>query len=194
MNLPNKLSIIRICLVPVVIALFLLDAFIPYARLWATLVFILAAITDFVDGYIARKYNLITTLGKFLDSIADKILVSSSLILLVLAAPKMFGIDLIIAISIIIILIRDLIVNTIRMLAASKNYIMAADMSGKVKTALQTVAIPIIMSAQDFGRLLDFNYLFMYLFGLFLFLVSIVLTVVSGVHYFKKGSAFIKAD
>ena len=194
MNLPNKLSIIRICLVPVVIALFLLDAFIPYARLWATLVFILAAITDFADGYIARKYNLITTLGKFLDSIADKILVSSSLILLVLAAPKMFGIDLIIAISIIIILIRDLIVNTIRMLAASKNYIMAADMSGKVKTALQTVAIPIIMSAQDFGRLLDFNYLFMYLFGLFLFLVSIVLTVVSGVHYFKKGSAFIKAD
>jgi len=194
MNLPNKLSIIRICLVPVVIALFLLDAFIPYARLWATLVFILAAITDFADGYIARKYNLITTLGKFLDSIADKILVSSSLILLVLAAPKMFGIDLIIAISIIIILIRDLIVNTIRMLAASKNYIMAADMSGKVKTALQTVAIPIIMSAQDFGRLLDFNYLFMYLFGLFLFLVSIVLTVVSGVHYFKKGSAVIKAD
>lgn len=194
MNLPNKLSIIRICLVPVVIALFLLDAFIPYARLWATLVFILAAITDFADGYIARKYNLITTLGKFLDSIADKILVSSSLILLVLAAPKMFGIDLIIAISIIIILIRDLIVNTIRMLAASKNYIMAADMSGKIKTALQTVAIPIIMSAQDFGRLLDFNYLFMYLFGLFLFLVSIVLTVVSGVHYFKKGSAFIKAD
>lgn len=194
MNLPNKLSIIRICLVPVVIALFLLDAFIPYARLWATLVFILAAITDFADGYIARKYNLITTLGKFLDSIADKILVSSSLILLVLAAPKMFGIDLIIAISIIIILMRDLIVNTIRMLAASKNYIMAADMSGKIKTALQTVAIPIIMSAQDFGRLLDFNYLFMYLFGLFLFLVSIVLTVVSGVHYFKKGSAVIKAD
>lgn len=194
MNLPNKLSIIRICLVPVVIALFLLDAFIPYARLWATLVFILAAITDFADGYIARKYNLVTTLGKFLDSIADKILVSSSLILLILAAPKTYGIDLIISISVIIILIRDLIVNTIRMVAASKNFIMAADMTGKVKTALQTVAIPIIMSAQSFGKLLGFNYLYMYLFGLFLFLVSIVLTIVSGIHYFKKGSAVIKID
>lgn len=194
MNLPNKLSVIRICLVPVVIVLFLLNAIIPYARLWATLVFILAAITDFADGYIARKYNLITTLGKFLDSIADKILVSSSLILLILAAPKTFGIDLIIAISVIIILIRDLIVNTIRMLAASKNFIMAADMSGKAKTALQTVAIPIIMSAQDFGHLIGFNYLYMYLIGLFLFVVSIVLTVVSGVHYFNKGRAVINQD
>ena len=194
MNLPNKLSIIRICLVPVVIALFLLDAFIPYARLWATLVFILAALTDFADGYIARKYNLITTLGKFLDSIADKILVSSSLILLILAAPTTYGINLIIAISVIIILIRDLIVNTIRMIAASKNFIMAADMSGKVKTAIQTIAIPIIMSAQDFGKLLNFNYLYMYTFGLILFLVSIILTITSGIHYFKKGSAVIKSN
>lgn len=194
MNLPNKLTIVRICLVPVVIALFLLDAVIPYARLWATLVFILAAITDFADGYIARKYNLITTLGKFLDSIADKILVSSSLILIILAAPQTYGINIIIAISVIIILIRDLIVNTIRMLAASKNFIMAADMSGKAKTALQTVAIPIIMSAQDVGQLLNFNYMYMYAAGLALFLISIGLTVYSGIHYFQKGRAVIKED
>lgn len=192
MNLPNRLSILRICLVPVIIALFLLDSIIPYARLYATLVFSIAALTDFFDGYIARKYNLVTTLGKFLDSIADKILVSSSLILLLFAAPANYGINIILTISIIIILARDLIVNNIRMLAASKNHIMAADIFGKAKTALQTVAVPVLMCAQDIGLLFKFNYIYLYLGGFVLFLISLILTVFSGVHYFIKGLSIIR--
>ncbi|NLC16402.1 MAG: CDP-diacylglycerol--glycerol-3-phosphate 3-phosphatidyltransferase [Clostridiales bacterium] len=192
MNLPNKLSILRICLVPLIISLFLLNSFIPYSRLYATLIFILAAITDFFDGYIARKYNLITTLGKFLDSIADKILVSSSLILILLAAPVDYSFNIILAVSIIIILIRDLIVNNIRMLAASKNYIMAADIFGKAKTALQTIAIPVLMCAQDLGNLFNFNYIYLYIGGFALFLISLLLTIFSGIHYFIKGRAVIR--
>ena len=192
MNLPNRLSILRICLVPLIISLFLLNSFIPYSRLYATLIFILAAITDFFDGYIARKYNLITTLGKFLDSIADKILVSSSLILILLAAPVDYSFNIILAVSIIIILIRDLIVNNIRMLAASKNYIMAADMFGKAKTALQTIAIPALMCAQDLGNLFNFNYIYLYIGGFALFLISLLLTIISGIHYFVKGRAVIR--
>ncbi|HEY8444379.1 MAG TPA: CDP-diacylglycerol--glycerol-3-phosphate 3-phosphatidyltransferase [Clostridia bacterium] len=192
MNLPNRLSIIRICLVPVVIVLFLLDAVLPYARLYATIAFILAAVTDFFDGYIARKYNLITTLGKFLDSIADKILVSSSLILLLLAAPATYGINIILAVSIIVILARDLIVNNIRMVAASKNHIMAANIFGKAKTAIQTVAVPALMCASDLGRLLNFNYMYLYLAGFGLFLISMILTVFSGVNYVVKGLAAIR--
>ncbi|HEY8419992.1 MAG TPA: CDP-diacylglycerol--glycerol-3-phosphate 3-phosphatidyltransferase [Clostridia bacterium] len=192
MNLPNRLTILRICLVPVVIALFLLDSVLPYARLYATIAFALAAITDFFDGYFARKYNLVTTLGKFLDSIADKILVSSSLILLLLAAPANYGINIILAVSIIIILARDLIVNNIRMVAASKNYIMAADIFGKAKTALQTIAVPILMCAFDLGKLLKFNYMYLYLVGFGLFLISIILTVFSGVNYVIKGLAAIR--
>jgi CDP-diacylglycerol--glycerol-3-phosphate 3-phosphatidyltransferase len=178
--------------VPLIITLFLLDSVIPYSRLYATLVFILAAITDFFDGYIARKYNLITNLGKFLDSIADKILVSSSLILILLAAPTDYGFNIILAVAIIIILVRDLIVNNIRMLAASKNYIMAADIFGKAKTALQTIAIPMFMCARDLGGLFDFNYIYLYIGGFALFLISLVLTIFSGIHYFVKGRAVIR--
>ncbi|HEY8423328.1 MAG TPA: CDP-diacylglycerol--glycerol-3-phosphate 3-phosphatidyltransferase [Clostridia bacterium] len=192
MNLPNKLTILRIILVPVIIVLFLLDPVLPYARLYATGVFILAAATDFWDGFIARKYNLVTTLGKFLDSIADKILVSSSLILLLIAAPVDYGIQIILAVSIIIILARDLIVNNIRMIAASKNYIMAADIFGKAKTATQTVALPILMAAQDLGSLLNFNYIYLYFAGFGLFLISLALTIFSGAHYFKKGLEVIR--
>lgn len=191
MNLPNRLTIIRIALVPIIIALFFLDSFIKYSRLWASLVFCIAALTDFADGYIARKYSLITTLGKFLDSIADKILVSSSLILLIIDSPS-YTFTVITAVSVIIILSRDLIINAIRMLAASKNIIMAADMSGKIKTAVQTVVIPILMASQGFGNLFDFNYLYIYIPGLCLLLFSVLLTIISGIHYFVNVKDSLK--
>ena len=81
MNLPNKLTILRIILIPVFMALFFIKA-LPYNFLFACIIFCLAAITDFLDGYIARKQNLVTNLGKFLDPIADKILVAAALIIM----------------------------------------------------------------------------------------------------------------
>ena len=81
MNLPNKLTVLRICMIPLFVAMFYITA-IPYNYFWSAIIFVLASATDFLDGYIARKYHLVTNLGKFLDPIADKVLVSSALIVM----------------------------------------------------------------------------------------------------------------
>ena len=111
MNLPNKLTILRIVMIPVFMAFFFLTM-IPYNYFIAAIVFVLAAATDFLDGYIARKYHLVTNLGKFLDPIADKVLVSTALILMLTVdaiLPPLFSI------AVAVILARELIVSGFRM-------------------------------------------------------------------------------
>ena len=141
MNLPNKLSILRIILVPVLM-FFYLASFIPYGKILAILVFIAAAITDLYDGKIARKTGQVTDLGKLLDPVADKLLYTCSLLLIVadgtIAAP--FGI-----IFFTIIFLRDSIVNGLRQIAAAKGVVIAAGMSGKIKSVIIFVAIPLFM-------------------------------------------------
>ena len=83
MNLPNKITLCRLLLIPVIIFFYLADSFIPAGKLIATIIFAIAIFTDFLDGYFARKLNMVTTLGKFLDNIADKMLVLSCLVLLI---------------------------------------------------------------------------------------------------------------
>lgn len=140
MNLPNKLSLLRIFLIPVML-FFYLASFVPYGKIIAIVIFILASLTDFLDGKIARKYNLVTNLGKLLDPIADKLLVMSGLLLVVVdgTIPHPYGV-----IIAIIIIGRELLISAFRQIAASQNVVMAADMFGKIKTFTQDIAIPLL--------------------------------------------------
>lgn len=138
MNLANKLTVLRVLLVPVFIILIIIDSF--WANVLALLVFIAASITDYYDGVIARKQNMITTLGIFLDPLADKLLVTSAFILFVgiytLNVP---------AWMVICIISREFIITGLRSIAASKNVIIPASMAGKVKTTSQMIAIITIL-------------------------------------------------
>ena len=149
MNLPNKISIARIALIPVFIALYYLTM-IPHSFLYATIVFAVAAFTDFLDGYIARKYNLVTDLGKFLDPIADKVLVLTAMLLMLTPVaggilPAVVG-----GIGVSIILARELIVSSFRMVAASKKVVIAADKLGKIKTISQDIALVLLLFSKAF--------------------------------------------
>lgn len=144
MNLPNKLTVLRTILVPVFL-LFLLCSGIPNNYLWACIVFAVASFTDFLDGQIARKYNLVTNFGKFLDPLADKILVTCAIIAFV-------ALDLASPIAAIIIVARDFMVSGLRLVAVSSNgKVIAANWWGKVKTALQMVSIVGILLAMQFA-------------------------------------------
>ena len=138
MNLANKLTILRVLLVPVFIILVIIDSF--WTNIFALLVFIAASITDYYDGVIARKQNMVTTLGIFLDPLADKLLVTSAFILFVgiytLNVP---------AWMVICIIAREFIITGLRSIAASKNIIIPASMAGKVKTTSQMIAIITIL-------------------------------------------------
>ena len=185
MNLPNKISIARIALIPVFIALYYLTV-IPYNFLYATIVFAIAAFTDFLDGYIARKYNMVTDLGKFLDPIADKVLVLTAMILMLTDVaggilPSVIG-----GIGVVIILARELIVSSFRMVAASKKVVIAADKLGKIKTVSQDIALVLLLlSKVAVGSV--FTVIWWVGFGLFIF--SVVMTLISGINYILKNKA-----
>ncbi|MBQ0064752.1 MAG: CDP-diacylglycerol--glycerol-3-phosphate 3-phosphatidyltransferase [Firmicutes bacterium] len=144
MNLPNKLTLMRILLVPVVVAILLcmdpkLMVFnetsgLALRDVLAFLVFAIASITDMLDGMIARKYNMITSFGKFADPIADKMLVNTLLVLLAVSGQAS-------VIAVLIMIWRDLIVDGLRMTASSKGKVVSAGIFGKLKTVLQMFAI-----------------------------------------------------
>ena len=148
MNTPNAITLTRICMIPLIVFFYLAD-FIPYGRLVATILFVLACVTDFLDGFIARKYNKVTTLGKFFVFFADKMLVMTGFVLIITQSiigssvvfPNWLGI-----ICVIIILAREFIVSALRQLAASKGTILAADMGGKVKATAQFIVITLYMA------------------------------------------------
>ena len=142
LNLPNKITLSRIFLTLVMIFFFLAD-FIPYGKLVAVIIFIVAACTDFVDGHIARKYNLVTNLGKLLDPIADKLLVMSALIMVIAEniIPAPYGV-----LVGIIIIGRDFIIGALRQVAAASGKVLAADKWGKIKAAILDVAVPMLMA------------------------------------------------
>ena len=148
MNTPNKITLSRLLLIPLVVFFYLAD-FIPYSKLVATIIFIGACLTDFLDGYIARKYNQVTTLGKFFDTIADKVLIMTGLLLICagqvrggapVVYPSWLGI-----ICVVIILAREFIVSALRQIAATKGTVLAADMGGKIKATAQYVVVSLYM-------------------------------------------------
>ena len=136
MNLPNKLTLMRIIMIPVFVVLLYLDF--PFNNLVALAVFILASITDTLDGYIARKYNLITDFGKFMDPIADKLLVTAAMLVFV-------DWHMMPAWVVIVVVAREFIVSALRLVAANNGRVIAAGWSGKVKTASTMVCICIML-------------------------------------------------
>ena len=191
MNLPNKLTIIRIILIPIFVAFFYIPQ-IPYNYVISAVIFALAAFTDFLDGHIARKYNLVTDLGKFLDPIADKVLVSTALIIMLL---PMSGESAILpyytAIAVAVILARELIVSGFRMVAASKGAVLAADWSGKVKTFVTDIAIIILLVGADWmpGVYTTINVI-----GLVVLGVATILTIISGTECIVKNRSVLKEN
>lgn len=142
MNLPNKLSIVRIVLVPVMMFFYLATFLDPWGKFAACVIFIVAAITDLLDGKIARKTGQVTDLGKLLDPTADRLLYNCGLLLVVAdqTIPMPYGV-----IALAILLFRDFIISGIRQVAASKGVVVAAVLSGKIKAILHYIQIPMFM-------------------------------------------------
>ena len=190
MNLPNKLTVLRVIMIPLVMCFYMIDA-IPYGKIIAIGLFIIAAATDFLDGHIARKYNLVTDLGKFLDPIADKLLVASVLFMIAIdgTIPNPWGV-----IVVTVIMSRELIIDAFRLIASTKGIIMAADIFGKAKTMVQCWTLPLCMLLAFFEQctsvggvgLLTFQVICYVLIGL-----STVLTVISGANYIIKNKQVI---
>ena len=196
MNLPNKLTILRIFMafVIIVLLLFPFDAagfefpliFVNEAMvinvkyLIAGVLFILASLTDFLDGYIARKYNLITDFGKLIDAIADNVLVNS--VLIILSATGFVH-----PIITVVIIVRDSIVNSIKMLAASKGEVVAAIKSGKWKTACLMVGITLTLFYNLPFELWNLKV------SDFLLVIAAVLSVLSGIQYYYMNKHLISS-
>ena len=172
MNLPNKLTLFRIFLIPVFIIIMMLN--IPNKFLIACMIFIVASATDAMDGYIARKYNLVTDFGKFMDPLADKLLVISAL-------TTMIEFDLVPAWMVIIIVARDLTVSILRAIAAADGKVIAASSGGKLKTISQMIAIIVLLLGQDFGSIPLLNI------GKVTILIATLLTLYSGWEYLYKN-------
>ncbi len=191
MNLPTKLTVLRIIMIPVFAAVFFIPA-IPYRFIISAVIFALAAFTDFLDGHIARKYNMVTDLGKFLDPIADKVLVSTALIVMLVAAGEQtpvlpwYG-----SIAVAIILARELMISGFRMVAASKGAVLAADLSGKIKTTVQDVAIVVLLVGKD---VTPEPYGIMNIIGLVLLGLATVLTIYSGAECLIKNRGVLKTE
>lgn len=196
MNLPNKLTISRVVMIPVFILFFYLDFTAHYFV--ALAVFGIASLTDLFDGMIARKYNLVTNLGKFLDPIADKVLVLSAFVVL-LTVPNIFNANLgnwaiiIAGCGVAVILAREIIVSGFRMVAAGLGLVIAADKIGKYKTVTQDMSIVVLLIGAGVAELTDnisgviLNYI-----GLGLFAVAVLLTIISGINYIVKNIEVLK--
>lgn len=191
MNLPNKLTISRVVMIPLFVLFFYLNFKGHY--FCALAVFAIASFTDFLDGYLARKYNLVTNLGKFLDPVADKVLVASAMIIM-LTQPYFFtayldGWAMIAAgCCVALILARELIVSGFRMVAADARVVIAADKIGKVKTVCQDLSMVFLLIFASFAEFFTgdaikaLNYI-----GLIFLALATILTVVSGVNYLVKN-------
>ena len=178
MNLPNFLTLLRLILVPFLVVFF----YIPYFRtlsgsILLTLFFLIAVLTDWVDGYIARRFSQVTPLGKFLDPVADKILIFSVLILLVEEGRIPAWIT-------IIIVSRDFIVTGLRLIASYKGVAIAAESLGKYKMFFQSVAIGFLILIAD-------SNLYLYEIGFGFLLLSVTFSLVSAWQYFYRfGTQF----
>ena len=195
MNIPNKITITRIIMMPIFIALFLLDF--PYSKFIALGIFILAAASDALDGYIARKYNLVTNLGKFLDPIADKLLATTGLIMLIVGSnpiiPMPYGV-----IVMFIMILRDYEVTGIRQIGQLKGKIIAADKVAKVKANFlySTLVYGLLIAALREITVVADSEFFKYFNLVFLIFVGITtaLIIVSGIVYFVNNFSVFKDE
>lgn len=187
MNTPNKLTLLRIVLVPFFM-IFILTPSIPFNYVFAFIIFLVASITDCVDGKIARSRNLVTDFGKFLDPLADKILVLSALICFL-------QINWTNAVIVVIILTRELLVTSLRLVASSKGTVISANIWGKIKTVSQMVAITtvllVLLINQCFNLPKDAFYI-CYVISQIMLGISAMLTLFSGVIYLWQNRRFLE--
>ncbi|MBQ3611179.1 MAG: CDP-diacylglycerol--glycerol-3-phosphate 3-phosphatidyltransferase [Firmicutes bacterium] len=171
MNLPNKLTMGRIFAIPVFIVVFLMDY-----RIAAAVIFILAAVTDMLDGHIARKHNLVTNFGKLMDPLADKLLVMSALICMVEVGDVAGW-------MVVVILGREFIITGMRQVAAAQGIVIAAGTTGKIKTITQMIAIPLLILENwpftTLGIPVPFDQIFLW--------IALIMTIVSGAEYIMKN-------
>ncbi len=176
MNLPNKLTLMRVVLIPVfLLVLFLMQE--PYNRYIATAIFVVASVTDFLDGYIARKYHMVSNFGKFMDPLADKLLVMAALV-------SMVAMEDLPAWVVIVILAREFAITGFRTLAMEANIVMAASWWGKIKTTTQMIMIILV--------LLQLPFAYMPMIETVLVWLAVLFTVVSGVDYIVKNKQVLK--
>ncbi len=208
MNLPNKITVCRICLIPLFVFFYMAD-FVPYGKLIAAILFAAACFTDFLDGHIARKRGLVTNLGKFLDPIADKVLVMAGILLLIacpikanvgttfLSAIQPYYVGIIAAV---IILARELIVSAFRQVAATKNVVLAADMYGKVKAVFQFITLifyfvyaflieEFYVATNESWKVANTT---LNLIGYVLLAITVVMTIVSAAKYISNNRQVLK--
>lgn len=176
MNVPNCLTILRVLMIPVFVVFMLADILGGGDKYVAGTIFIIASLTDFLDGYLARKNNQVTVFGKFMDPLADKLLVCSALICLV-------ELEMMPSWIVIIIVAREFIISGFRLVAAERGIVIAASYWGKFKTASQMIMI--ILLIFDLGGI--FNTI-----AQILVYVSLILTVVSLVDYISKNIGVLK--
>lgn len=179
MNLPNLITLLRIFLIPVFILVFLSPT--EPRSVAAAVIFMIASLTDLMDGYLARRWEQITKLGKFLDPIADKFLILAALILLV----DFHRVSSWIAI---VIIGRELAVTGLRAIASSSGIVIAADDAGKYKMVIQTISVVLLILEYKIGF---FNF---HVWGTFLLWISMILAILSGVQYFMKFLSQINSE
>ena len=196
MNLPNKITLSRICLIPVFAVIFFLDM-IPYNYFIAGVIFVVAACTDFIDGHIARSRGLVTNLGKFLDPIADKVLVAAAFIFLLVRQETLTVLwqgDWVLiyaGVCVAVILARELMVSGFRMVAASAGLVLAADKVGKVKTTFQDISVAMLLFGADFFGVALASQILNGI-GIVSLGVATALTIWSGVSYIVRNRAVFK--
>ena len=177
MNLPNKLTILRMIMIPVFLVVLYIPGLGMAGNIAAAAIFILASITDFLDGKIARKYNLVTNFGKFMDPLADKLLVCSAMICLI-------ELDRLAAWIVIVIIAREFIISGFRLVAADNGIVIAASYWGKFKTVFQMLMVIVLI--------LDIPNPFFAVLGTVLTYIALALTVVSLIDYIAKNKNVLK--
>lgn len=174
MGLANKITLSRILFAPIILIVFLLNF--PYHLLVTAIIFVIAAATDFVDGYVARKTKTITTIGKFIDPIADKILIAVSLFMVV-SGDFLYKPTILAVILASIIITRELLIDGFRLIALSKEIVIPSDKIGKAKTLISVISLSLIIS--------NIHVIVSYI-GWILLVIATMLTVISGTNYIMK--------
>lgn len=194
-NVPNMLTILRAVLVPVFVIFTMYDVIpTPYRYIVCAAIFAVTALTDMLDGKIARKYGLITNFGKFMDALADKFMVYSAYLVLVVIDGGQTLLSRLIVWLTVVIFLRDLAINGIRMLAASstEKVVVAAQWSGKVKTTMQSVSVVVILTEKFLAGLIPDGFFALGVLSYISVALTLIVTLWSGIDYVYSYRKFLK--